>query len=581
MNLRTPTKVYAKNVSETWKRVLAGDVQAYQAVVESNQSAVSAVAYGIVGDFPISQDIAQETFWVAWRKRGTLRDAGRLKGWLCGISRNLARNWRRHNAGPSASTSRDGAELDAGVVSSIEDPVVQSMAREEAALVWSALEELPESYREVLTLYYREGESISDVAEALEINVDAARQRLNRGRIMLKGRVAQVVEGVLLQTAPNKAFTVKVIAGLVSAGTVAKSGTATASSVTAAQASSVGAVTVSKLATGTVMGMIGGLVGTVAGLGGAFVGIWLPAQFVPTETERQLLMRRGRIIMGICLAYTVAFSLIAGSFVIGSYDARVFISLCIGITVPFVATVTLCSLRLRAQCDELRQHVKPENDPNQSRLASYAMGNSEARTSRQGRRWTSQLRLWGLPLVDVQFADVEHGLSEGEKKPWGRASGWIAVGDVATGVIAIGKIARGIVAIGGVSIGVFSIGGLALGLMSLGGLAAGVLAIGGGAIGWTSAGGLAVGLHAAAGGLAVAWHVAAGGSAFAHDFAIGGLAVAAEINTPLAERVAKGETMWLQILWLIKNQGLVSLVVAAAIVLPLLVIRRTRTAVNG
>ncbi|MDE0864449.1 MAG: sigma-70 family RNA polymerase sigma factor [Rubripirellula sp.] len=179
------------------------------------------------------------------------------------------------------------------------------MAKVERALVWSALEELSESYREVLTLYYREGKSIAEVSAALETNVDAARQRLNRGRIMLKGHVAQLVEGVLVNSAPDKSFRVKVVAGLVSAGAVTNSGAATASGVAAAQTSGVSGVataTVSKIVAGTSMGMMGGLAGTVGGLGDAFLGIWLPAQFAPTETERQLVMRRGRVMMGFCLA---------------------------------------------------------------------------------------------------------------------------------------------------------------------------------------------------------------------------------------------------------------------------------------
>ena len=79
----------------------------------------------------------------------------------------------------------------------------------------------------------------------------------------------------LVNSAPDKSFTVKVIAGLVSAGAVTNSGTATASGVAAAQTSGVSGVsgvataTVSKIAAGTSMGMMGGLVGTVGGLGDA------------------------------------------------------------------------------------------------------------------------------------------------------------------------------------------------------------------------------------------------------------------------------------------------------------------------
>jgi hypothetical protein len=106
----------------------------------------------------------------------------------------------------------------------------------------------------------------------------------------------------LVNSAPDKSFTVKVIAGLVSAGAVTKFGMATASGVAAAQTSGVATATVSKIVAGTSMGMMGGLMGTVGGLGGAFLGIWLLAQFAPTKTERQLVMRRGRVMMGFCLA---------------------------------------------------------------------------------------------------------------------------------------------------------------------------------------------------------------------------------------------------------------------------------------
>ncbi|MDE0864450.1 MAG: hypothetical protein OSA98_11745 [Rubripirellula sp.] len=44
MNLTSPIEMCSQSTTETWKRVLAGDVEAYEAVVASHQSAVSAVA---------------------------------------------------------------------------------------------------------------------------------------------------------------------------------------------------------------------------------------------------------------------------------------------------------------------------------------------------------------------------------------------------------------------------------------------------------------------------------------------------------------------------------------------------------
>ena len=60
---------------------------------------------------------------------------------------------------------------------------------EEAALVRASLAKLPETYRLPLVLYYREGQSVRAVAETLGLSEDAVKQRLARGREMLRDRM--------------------------------------------------------------------------------------------------------------------------------------------------------------------------------------------------------------------------------------------------------------------------------------------------------------------------------------------------------------------------------------------------------
>ena len=59
-------------------------------------------------------------------------------------------------------------------------PLQSVLEEEELALVWRALERIPETYREPLVLFYREEQSVDRVAEALELSADAVRQRLSR-----------------------------------------------------------------------------------------------------------------------------------------------------------------------------------------------------------------------------------------------------------------------------------------------------------------------------------------------------------------------------------------------------------------
>lgn len=110
-----------------------------------------------------------------------------------------------------------------------------------------------------------------------------------------------------------------------------------------------------------------------------------------------------------------------------------------------------------------------------------------------GRRYRSDLRLWGLPLVDIAQGPY------GDEKS-GMACGIIAVGDRAAGVVAVGGLAFGFVALGGLPCGIIVVGGAAFGLIALAGFALGGLTVGGAAAGLIAKGGAALGYYAQGGG---------------------------------------------------------------------------------
>src|SRR3954467_15570680 len=86
---------------ELWQLVCQGNAEAFEMLVGRYQSLVSAVAYNVCGNVALSEDIAQETFWAAWRERPGLVEPARLRPWLCGIARNLGKNARSKAARPA------------------------------------------------------------------------------------------------------------------------------------------------------------------------------------------------------------------------------------------------------------------------------------------------------------------------------------------------------------------------------------------------------------------------------------------------------------------------------------------------
>jgi RNA polymerase sigma factor (sigma-70 family) len=192
---------------------LDGDRDAFAEIVTRYQSLVSSVAYSATGNLTQSEDIAQETFVTAWKHLESLREPGKLRSWLCGIVRRVTANARRHQQREPA---QNAAPLEfAGETPAPEAiPVERAITREEEAILWRSLEQIPENYREPLILFYRENQSVEKVAQSLELSEPAVRQRLSRGRKLLEERVAAFVEGALRQSAPGRCFTQGVLGAL-------------------------------------------------------------------------------------------------------------------------------------------------------------------------------------------------------------------------------------------------------------------------------------------------------------------------------------------------------------------------------
>ncbi|HIJ65740.1 MAG TPA: sigma-70 family RNA polymerase sigma factor [Candidatus Hydrogenedentes bacterium] len=202
-----------KTDRELYEASLRGNRRAFGAIVERYKSLVCAVAYSATGDLNVCEDLAQETFVAAWRQLPTLRDANKLRPWLCGIARRLAllsiRN-RRRDVMAGAQSLESVPERCA----STPTPREEAMIEEKQRLLWGAIEQIPDAYRIPLILYYQRGQSVERLAQILGLSRDAVKQRLVRGRHMLKSEVEKFVEQSLAQTRPSRDFTAGVLAVL-------------------------------------------------------------------------------------------------------------------------------------------------------------------------------------------------------------------------------------------------------------------------------------------------------------------------------------------------------------------------------
>jgi RNA polymerase sigma factor (sigma-70 family) len=251
---------------ELMRACIGGDHEAFGRIVERYQSLVCAVAYNATGDRALSEDLAQETFLAAWKNLAHLRDWQRLRPWLCAIARNVVHTaLRRRKRDAMARTQPLDALAEPPSVHP--NPQDQAIGKEQERILWQTLERIPATYREPMILFHREGKSVRAVADSLGLSENSVKQRLLRGRRMLREEVAAFVEDTLSRTGPGAAFTVAVLAALPAGApqTAAAAGLATVAMKGSAScgAAAAGAAT---LLSGAVLGPLIGFLGAVFGV---------------------------------------------------------------------------------------------------------------------------------------------------------------------------------------------------------------------------------------------------------------------------------------------------------------------------
>lgn len=479
-------------------QAVAGDRDAFGQIVARYQSLICSLAYSATGSLTRSEDLAQETFVVGWRELAKLREPAKLRSWLCGIARNrIGKALRRDGREPAHAAESLDALADSRAPGPL--PPDQTISREEEAILWRSLEQIPQTYREPLVLFYREHHSIERVADELDLTEDAAKQRLSRGRRMLHEQVLAFVEGALERTNPGKAFTLGVITALpVFAGT--------AKAATLGAAASKGSATATAAAAA---GLIGAVLGPIVGILGGILGAKASIENTESPRERQFMIRAAKRTAALAISFCLAlFAFVCLAWFWGSTHPVLVASIFVGSALGYVAILIALILRTNRTQRRIRQEEaarRPVERPQNLRAA--------ARPVEYRSRW----KLLGLPLVHVQF-----GAWRGDKTV--PAKGWIAIGTRAYGALfAVGGVAVAPISMGGLAVGLVALGGGALGLLSFAGLALGVYALGGAAVGYEAFGGGAIG-----------WLAAMGGMAVAHGFAIGGAAYAQHANDEAA-----------------------------------------------
>lgn len=153
----------------------AGDAEAAVAFVRRFQPMVFGVAFAVVGDRGLAEDIAQQAFERAWRHAGLYDPRrGSVRSWLTRIVHNLAVDAARVQR-PAPIDPEDLLPLIAAITDS---PERRALASETSTQLRTALATLPPEQARAVVMAAVHGLTAREIADAENVPVGTAKSRI-------------------------------------------------------------------------------------------------------------------------------------------------------------------------------------------------------------------------------------------------------------------------------------------------------------------------------------------------------------------------------------------------------------------
>lgn len=175
--------------AELVQLTLSGEVSAFDTLVRRWSARVCAYTASKVHLRHVSEELAQETFFRAFRSLSALQSHEKFGSWLLSIAHRLAIDWLKAKARSEmgiADLTQMGQEMTSPTKHNSSTPNHEGGRHE--ALV-TEIEKLPEKLKEVLMIYYYDDVTYQELAKMLDVSVATINARLTQARSLLRERL--------------------------------------------------------------------------------------------------------------------------------------------------------------------------------------------------------------------------------------------------------------------------------------------------------------------------------------------------------------------------------------------------------
>jgi len=141
------------------------------------QNELRSFVYKKVRDKALAEDIVQDVYLKVYTHIGSLKESGKMAGWIYQITRNVITDHFRKQSKALNSLDLDWSNDDSNYNECV------------ASCLQDMLQQLPEKYREAIELTEFHNLSQIQLAERLQISYSGAKSRVQRGRQILREKM--------------------------------------------------------------------------------------------------------------------------------------------------------------------------------------------------------------------------------------------------------------------------------------------------------------------------------------------------------------------------------------------------------
>lgn len=174
------------------------DIQLIKLIAQSRQDAINelyerykrlvfSVAFAIVGDQSVAEEITLDVFVQVWQRADSYRpELAKVSTWMIAITRNHAIDilrWQRSRPEANSVHWEDRSVQNGPLIHNLEEQIESTLKKER---VRKAVAQLPEDQRQALALAYFKGYTQSQISAALKQPLGTIKTRIRLGMQKLR-----------------------------------------------------------------------------------------------------------------------------------------------------------------------------------------------------------------------------------------------------------------------------------------------------------------------------------------------------------------------------------------------------------